>query len=81
MGRTRNIYNILVGKPQAKWWLERPRCEQEDNIKMDVSEIGCEDLNRMGLVQDTNKEFLEKILSVQHGDSHHQMAHNELDIY
>jgi hypothetical protein len=48
---------------------------------MDVSEIGCEDLNRMGLVQDTNKEFLEKILSVQHGDSHHQMAHNELDIY
>jgi hypothetical protein len=48
---------------------------------MDISEIGCEDLNRIGLIQDTKKEFLEKILNVQHGDCHHQMVLNELDIY
>jgi hypothetical protein len=40
MGETRNAYRILVGKPEGKRPLERPRCGWVDNIKMDLREIG-----------------------------------------
>jgi hypothetical protein len=36
----RNAYRILVGKPEGKKPLGRPRCRWEDNIKMDPIEIG-----------------------------------------
>jgi hypothetical protein len=42
MGEVRNVYNILVGKQEGKRLLERPRHRWEDNIRMDVSEIGWE---------------------------------------
>jgi hypothetical protein len=35
MGKMRNTYKILVGKPEGKRPLGRPRCKREDNIKMD----------------------------------------------
>jgi len=41
MGERRGIYRILVGKPVGKRQLERPRCRWEDNIKMDLQEVGC----------------------------------------
>jgi hypothetical protein len=37
---TRNAYRILVGKPEGKRPLERPRRRWEDNIKLDLREIG-----------------------------------------
>jgi hypothetical protein len=37
MGK-RNAYKILVGKPEGKRPLERPRCKWEDNIKMDLKD-------------------------------------------
>jgi hypothetical protein len=37
---TRNIYGILVGKPEGKRPLGRPRRRRVDNIKMDLREIG-----------------------------------------
>jgi hypothetical protein len=40
MGETRNAYRILVGKPEGKRPLERPRRRCVDNIKMDLREIG-----------------------------------------
>jgi hypothetical protein len=40
MGETRNAYRILVGKPEGKRPLERPRRRWVDNIKMDLGEIG-----------------------------------------
>jgi hypothetical protein len=40
MGEKRNVYRILVGKPEGKSPLERPRRRWVDNIKMDVGEIG-----------------------------------------
>jgi hypothetical protein len=40
MGETRNAYRILVGKPERKIPLGRPRCRWVDNIKMDLREIG-----------------------------------------
>jgi hypothetical protein len=41
----RNGYKILVEKPEGKRTLGRPGCRWEDNIKIDLKEIGCEDVN------------------------------------
>jgi len=41
----RNAYNISVLKPEEKISLERPRSRQKDNIKMDVREIGNENMD------------------------------------
>jgi hypothetical protein len=40
MGEKRNVYRLLVGKPEGKRPLERPRRRWIDNIKIDVLEIG-----------------------------------------
>jgi hypothetical protein len=39
MGEKRNAYRILVGKPERKRPLGRPRCRWEDNIRIDLREI------------------------------------------
>jgi hypothetical protein len=41
MGEKRNAYRILVGKPEGKRSLGRPRHRWLDDIKMDLREIGC----------------------------------------
>jgi hypothetical protein len=41
MGEGRDVYRVLVGKPKGKRPLGRTRCRWEDNIKMDVQEVGC----------------------------------------
>ena len=38
----RNAYKVLVGKPESKRPFGRPRRRWEDNIKMDVREVGCD---------------------------------------
>jgi hypothetical protein len=45
MGEGRGVYRVLVGKPEGKRPLGRPRCRWEDNINMDLQEVGCEGLN------------------------------------
>jgi hypothetical protein len=40
MGEGRGTYRILVGRPEGKRPLGRPRCRWEDNIKMDIQEVG-----------------------------------------
>jgi hypothetical protein len=52
MGEKRNIYRWLVGKPEIKRPLRRPRCRWIDNIKMDFVEIGLGELDWIGLAQD-----------------------------
>jgi len=44
-GEGRGVHRFLVGKPEGKRPLGRPRCRWEDNIKMDLQEVGgdCED--------------------------------------
>jgi hypothetical protein len=42
MGEGRGVYRILVGRSEGKIPLGRPRCRWEDNIKMDLREIGIE---------------------------------------
>ena len=41
MGEGRDLYRVLVGKPEGKRPLGRPRRRWEDNIKMDLQEVGC----------------------------------------
>jgi hypothetical protein len=41
MGEKRGVYRVLVGKPEGKRPLRRPRLRREDNIKMDLQEVGC----------------------------------------
>jgi hypothetical protein len=50
----RNANKILVGKPEGKRPLGRPRLRWEGNIKMDLREIGLEGVDRIHLAQDTN---------------------------
>jgi hypothetical protein len=41
MGERRGVYRVLAGKPEGKTTHGRPRCRWEDNIKMDLQEVGC----------------------------------------
>jgi hypothetical protein len=52
MGERRGVYRVLVGKPESKRPLGRPRRRWEDNIKMDLREIGIDGANWIRLVQD-----------------------------
>jgi hypothetical protein len=51
MGETRNAYRILVGKPEGKRPLGRPRRRLVDNIKMDLREMGWHGLDWIDLAQ------------------------------
>jgi len=52
MGEVRGVYRVLVGRPGGKRPLVRPRRRWEDNIKMDLGEIGIDGANWMRLAQD-----------------------------
>jgi len=45
MGDRRGVYRVLVGKPEGKKPLGRPRRRWEDTIKMDIQEVGCEGMD------------------------------------
>jgi len=55
MGETRGIYRALVGKPEGKRSLERPRHSWEDNIKMDHQEVGCGGMDWIELAEDRDR--------------------------
>jgi hypothetical protein len=55
MGEKENAYRLLVGKPEGKRSLRRPRRRWVDNIKMDILEIGWGGLDWIGLAQDRDK--------------------------
>jgi hypothetical protein len=52
MGEVRGAYNILVGRPERRRPLGRPRCRWEDKIKMDLGETGFGDVDWIHLAQD-----------------------------
>jgi hypothetical protein len=52
MGEDRGLHRVLVGKPEGKGSLERPRRRWEDNIKMDLQEFGGGRGDWMELAQD-----------------------------
>jgi len=55
MGERRGIYRVLVGKPEGTRPLGRPRYRWEDNIKMDLQEVGCGGMGWIELSQDRNR--------------------------
>jgi hypothetical protein len=52
MGEGRNVYRVLVGRPDGRRPLGRPRCRWEGNIKIDLMEIGIDGMNWIQLAQD-----------------------------
>jgi hypothetical protein len=55
MGETRNAYRLLVGKPEGKKPLGRPRHRWVDNIRMDLGEVEMGDVDWIGLAKDRNR--------------------------
>ena len=55
MGQGRRVYRVLVGKPEGKRPLGRPRRRWEDNIKMDLKEVGGACGDWMELAQDRDR--------------------------
>jgi hypothetical protein len=55
MGKGRGVYRVLVGKPEGKRPLGRPRRGWEDNIKADLQEVGCIGMDWIELVQDRDR--------------------------
>ena len=55
MGERRDVYRVLVGKPEGKRPLGRPRRRWEDNIKMDFQEVECVGVDWIELAQDRDR--------------------------
>jgi hypothetical protein len=55
MGEKRNAYRLLVGKPEGKRSLERPKRRWLNNIRMDLVEVGLGDVDWIGLAQDRDR--------------------------
>jgi hypothetical protein len=52
MGEGRGAYRVLVGRPEVRKPLGRPRCRWDDNIQMDLREIGIDGANWIQLARD-----------------------------
>ena len=55
MGERGGAYRVLVGKPEGKRPLGRPRRRWEDNIEMDIHELGCGGTDWVDLAQDRDR--------------------------
>jgi hypothetical protein len=55
MGDEGGVYRVLVGKPEGKRPLGRPRRRWKDNLKMDLLEVGCGGMHWIELAQDRDR--------------------------
>ena len=58
MEQSRNAYRVLVGKPEGKRPLGRPRGRWENNIKMDLREVSCDLGDWIGLAEDRDQSMV-----------------------
>jgi hypothetical protein len=63
----RNAYNLMVGKPEGKRPLGTPRRRLLDYLRMDLVEVGCGDVDWIGLAQDRNRwrALVNSVLNLQ----------------
>jgi hypothetical protein len=67
MGDSTGAYRVLMGSPEGNRPFGRPRRRWEDNIKMDLQEVGCGGMDWTGLVQDRGRwpAFVNVIMNLQ----------------
>jgi len=67
MGKRRGVDRVLVGKPEGKRPLGRPRRRWEDNIKMDLQDVRCGGVDWIKLAQDRDRrrELLTAIMNLR----------------
>jgi hypothetical protein len=67
MGEERGVYRDLVRKPEGKRPLGRLRCRWEDNIRMDLQELGCGVMDWIGMAQDRDRclEIVNVVMNLQ----------------
>jgi hypothetical protein len=67
MGNKRNAYRLLMGKPEGKRPLGRPRRRLVDNIRMDLGEVGWGNVDWIDLAQDRNRwrAFVNSVLNLR----------------
>jgi len=66
MEEGRGVHRVLVGKPDGKRPLGRPRCRWEDDIKMDLQEVGggCEDCMELGQDRDRWRALVSTVMNL-----------------
>jgi hypothetical protein len=64
MGERRGVYRVLVGNPEGKRPLARPKRRWEDNIKTDHREIGIEGANWIRLAQGSVGAFVNTVMNL-----------------
>jgi hypothetical protein len=67
MGEKRNAYRLLVGKPEGRRPLGRPRRRSLDNNRMDLIEVGWGDVDWIGLAQDRDgwRALVDSVLNLR----------------
>ena len=67
MEQSRNAYRVLVGKPEGRRPLGRPRRSCEDNIRMDFKEVGCEPGEWIDLAENRDqwRAFVRAVMSLR----------------
>jgi hypothetical protein len=67
MGEKRGVYMVLVWKAEGKRPLGRPRYRWEDNIKMDLQEVGCGGMEWIEVAQDRDRwqAFVNAVINLQ----------------
>ena len=55
LGERRGAYRVLMGKPEGKKPLRRPRCRWKDNIKVDLQEVGWGGMDWFDMAQDRDR--------------------------
>ncbi|KAJ4436544.1 hypothetical protein ANN_16575 [Periplaneta americana] len=78
MGESRNAYRVLVGRPEGKRPLGRPRRRWEDNIKMELREVGYDGRDWINLAQDRDqwRAYVRAAMNLR-GDSGGPLIHAE----
>ena len=67
MGERRDVYRVSVGKPEGKRPLGRPRRRWENNIKMDLQEVGCGGMDWIDLAHDMDRwrAFMNAVMNLR----------------